>query len=139
MTDHGTHLARSSSWRARRSTTGDAPFGSVLVDSTGNVVAESRNRESSRADPTAHPELDLARWAWRNLDAPERASATVYTSGEHCPMCAAAHGWVGLGPIVFAARPPSSPTGVPRGACRTLRSRPCRSPPSYPARLSRDR
>jgi hypothetical protein len=27
----------------------------------------------------------------------------VYTSGEHCPMCAAAHGWVGLGRIVFAS------------------------------------
>jgi tRNA(Arg) A34 adenosine deaminase TadA len=33
---------------------------------------------------------------------PERAEATVYTSGEHCPMCAAAHGWAGLGRIVYA-------------------------------------
>lgn len=33
----------------------------------------------------------------------DRASATVYTSGEHCPMCAAAHGWVGLGRIVYAS------------------------------------
>lgn len=29
--------------------------------------------------------------------------ATVYTSGEHCPMCAAGHAWVGLGRIVYAA------------------------------------
>jgi len=36
------------------------------------------------------------------MTAPERAAATVYTSGEHCPMCAAAHGWVGLGRIVYA-------------------------------------
>jgi tRNA(Arg) A34 adenosine deaminase TadA len=27
----------------------------------------------------------------------------VYTSGEHCPMCAAAHGWVHLGRIVYAS------------------------------------
>lgn len=33
----------------------------------------------------------------------ERQKATVYTSGEHCPMCAAAHGWVGLGRIVYAS------------------------------------
>ncbi|MDO5712571.1 MAG: nucleoside deaminase, partial [Micrococcales bacterium] len=26
----------------------------------------------------------------------------VYTSGEHCPMCSAAHAWVGLGRIVYA-------------------------------------
>jgi tRNA(Arg) A34 adenosine deaminase TadA len=32
----------------------------------------------------------------------ERAAATVYTSGEHCPMCAAAHGWARLGRIVYA-------------------------------------
>jgi tRNA(Arg) A34 adenosine deaminase TadA len=33
----------------------------------------------------------------------ERANATVYTSGEHCPMCAAAHAWAGLGRIVYAS------------------------------------
>ena len=33
----------------------------------------------------------------------ERAAATVYTSGEHCPMCAAGHAWVGLARIVYAA------------------------------------
>ena len=33
----------------------------------------------------------------------ERKGATVYTSGEHCPMCSAAHGWVGLGRIVYAS------------------------------------
>jgi tRNA(Arg) A34 adenosine deaminase TadA len=102
MTDHGEHLARCVELAREALDDGDDPFGSVLVDRTGNVVAEARNRESSDADPTAHPELELARWAWRNLDADGRASATVYTSGEHCPMCAAAHGWVGLGPIVFA-------------------------------------
>ena len=38
-----------------------------------------------------------------NMTAVDRARATVYTSGEHCPMCAAAHGWVGLGRIVYAS------------------------------------
>jgi tRNA(Arg) A34 adenosine deaminase TadA len=33
----------------------------------------------------------------------ERAAATVFTSGEHCPMCAAADGWVGLGRIVYVS------------------------------------
>ncbi|MFB0918817.1 MAG: hypothetical protein QMB63_07110, partial [Clostridiaceae bacterium] len=32
-----------------------------------------------------------------------RKEAVVYTSGEHCPMCSAAHGWVGLGRIVYAS------------------------------------
>jgi tRNA(Arg) A34 adenosine deaminase TadA len=38
-----------------------------------------------------------------NLAPADRAAATLFTSGEHCPMCAAAHGWVGLGRIVYAA------------------------------------
>lgn len=82
---------------------GDWPFGSVLVDEGGTIRAEDRNRESTTKDPTAHPEIALARWAAAHLTPDERATATVYTSGEHCPMCAAAHGWVGLGRIVYAS------------------------------------
>ncbi len=82
---------------------GDGPFGSVLVDRHGTILAEDHNHETTSGDGTAHPELALAQWAGRNLPDAERAGATVYTSGEHCPMCAAAHGWVGLGRVVFAA------------------------------------
>jgi tRNA(Arg) A34 adenosine deaminase TadA len=79
----------------------DEPFGSVLVDADGVVRFEDRNRVSG-GDHTRHPELAIARWAAANLTPDERRSCTVYTSGEHCPMCAAAHAWVGLGRIVYA-------------------------------------
>ncbi|MDX3434205.1 nucleoside deaminase [Streptomyces sp. ME01-18a] len=82
---------------------GDYPFGSVLVSNDGTVLAEERNREVTRADDTRHPEFELARWAAENMTSEARAAATVFTSGEHCPMCAAAHGWVGLGRIVYAS------------------------------------
>ena len=81
---------------------GDEPFGSVLVAGDGTVRFEDHNHVAS-GDRTRHPEFEIARWAAANLDPAERAAATVYTSGEHCPMCAAAHGWVGLGRIVYAA------------------------------------
>ncbi|MDI3388531.1 nucleoside deaminase [Streptomyces sp. B-S-A8] len=81
---------------------GDEPFGSVLVDAEGKVLAEDRNRVAG-GDHTQHPEFALARWAAGHLSPPERAAATVYTSGEHCPMCSAAHAWVGLGRIVYVA------------------------------------
>jgi tRNA(Arg) A34 adenosine deaminase TadA len=61
---------------------GDEPFGSLLVDADGHVRFEDRNQVKD-GDAT-------------------RVSATVYTSGEHCPMCSAAHAWVGLGRIVYA-------------------------------------
>lgn len=81
---------------------GDEPFGSLLVSASGEVLFEDRNCVSG-GDKTRHPELAIARWAAANMTPQERAKATVYTSGEHCPMCAAAHGWVGLGTIVFAS------------------------------------
>ncbi|MGP4007060.1 nucleoside deaminase [Streptomyces sp. 4N124] len=81
---------------------GDEPFGSVLVDAGGAVLAEDHNRVAS-GDRTRHPEFELARWSAAHMSPQERAAATVYTSGEHCPMCAAAHAWVGLGRIVYVA------------------------------------
>lgn len=82
--------------------TGDEPFGSVLVGGDGVVLAEDHNRVAA-GDRTRHPEFELARWSADRMTPEERAAATVYTSGEHCPMCAAAHAWVGLGRIVYVA------------------------------------
>jgi tRNA(Arg) A34 adenosine deaminase TadA len=95
------HLRRCVELAAEAVAAGDFPFGSVLAAADGTVLAEDRNREVTAGDPTYHPEFALARWAAANMTPRERAAATVYTSGEHCPMCAAAHGWVGLGRIVY--------------------------------------
>ncbi len=81
---------------------GDHPFGSVLVDASGAVLREERNHAGG-GDDTRHPEFELARWAASALTPQQRAAAVVYTSGEHCPMCSAAHAWVGLGRIVYVA------------------------------------
>lgn len=80
---------------------GDEPFGSVLVNGPGDTLFEDRNRVQD-GDATQHPEFAIARWAAEHLSPAERAAATVYASGEHCPMCSAAHAWVGLGRIVYA-------------------------------------
>ena len=68
-------------------------------------------------------EFAIARWSVTNLSPEERAAATVYTSGEHCPMCAAAHAWVGLGRIVFAL-PPVAPLPVTAVAPHLVADRP---------------
>ena len=80
---------------------GDEPFGSVLVDAAGEVRFADRNRVKD-GDETRHPEFEIAKWSATHLTPAERAASTVYTSGEHCPMCSAAHAWMGLGRIVYA-------------------------------------
>ena len=79
---------------------GDKPFGSILVNKQGSVIARARNRVNELS-PLAHPEFELADWAANNLSISERKQTTMYTSGEHCPMCSAAHGWVGIGKLVY--------------------------------------
>lgn len=95
-------LARAVELAAQALDAGDMPFGSLLVSADGRVLREERNRVGG-GNQTLHPELALAQWAPEHLEAAERAETTCYTSGEHCPMCSAAHAWAGLGRIVYAS------------------------------------
>lgn len=96
-----THLRRCVALARSALEKGDAPFGSVLVAGDGAVLYEDHNHVAG-GDQTQHPEFAIARWAAQNMTPAGRGAATVYTSGEHCPMCAAAHAWVGLGRVVYA-------------------------------------
>lgn len=99
------HLARCVELAETAVGLGDEPFGSVLVAADGTVLLEDHNRVSG-GNGTQHPELAIALWAAANVPEGERAALTVYTSGEHCAMCSAAHAWAGLGRIVFATSTP---------------------------------
>lgn len=94
------HLRRCLALATEALEAGDEPFGSLLVGADGELLAEARNRVNE-LNALAHPELALAQWAAAHLSPEARAATTLYTSGEHCPMCAAAHGWLGLGKIVY--------------------------------------
>ena len=81
---------------------GNMPYGSLLVGPAGDVLAEDRNTVVTERDISAHPELKLARWAARELDAHVAQQTTMYTSCQPCPMCAGAIARSGLGRVVFA-------------------------------------
>ena len=95
---------------------GNHPFGSLLVGAGGEILAEHENVVVTQRDETGHPELTLVRWASRHLTPEARASATVYTSCEHCPMCATATYWSGIGRIVFALSSAQFREMLPSGA-----------------------
>ena len=81
---------------------GNPPFGSLLVDRDGKVIAEDENTVLTDGDITAHPELKLARWAAAELDPESAAGTTMYTSCQPCGMCTGAIERSGLGRVVFA-------------------------------------
>ncbi|WP_433697396.1 nucleoside deaminase [Nocardiopsis sp. CA-288880] len=118
------HLRRAVELAAEALAAGDEPFGSLLVAADGTVLFEDHNHVAG-GDGTQHPEFAIARWSTTRMTPAERAAATVYTSGEHCAMCSAAHGWAGLGRIVYASSSAQLVSwlegwGVPAGPVRAL-------------------
>ena len=97
-----THLRRALALAQRARDASEQPFGSLLVGPDGTVLGEDHNTVLSDGDVTAHPELKLARWAARELDAETARASTLYTSCQPCGMCAHVIARAGLGRVVYA-------------------------------------
>jgi tRNA(adenine34) deaminase len=69
---------------------GDPPFGALLVDASGTVVARASNRQVSGDDPTAHSEIELLRAAARAGHRAPLEGYTLVVNAEPCSMCASA-------------------------------------------------
>jgi tRNA(Arg) A34 adenosine deaminase TadA len=110
------HLRRAVELAAAARAAGDMPYGALLLGPAGEVLAEERNTVVTEQDITAHPELKLARWAARQLDADAARQTTMYTSCQPCPMCMGAIARSGLGRVVFALSSEQLQQLKPRGA-----------------------
>ncbi len=95
-------LRRAIALAATARESGNPPFGSLLVGPDGTVIAEDHNTSITDSDISAHPELKLAKWAARELDAETAAGTTMYTSCQPCGMCTGAIERSGLGRVVYA-------------------------------------
>ena len=71
-------------------TRGDPPFGALLVNRFGAVVARASNRQVSGDDPTAHSEMELLRAAARAGHRAPLDGYLIVVNAEPCSMCAAA-------------------------------------------------
>ncbi|MCC5638038.1 tRNA adenosine(34) deaminase TadA [Nostoc sp. CHAB 5844] len=69
---------------------GEIPVGAVIVDSSGNLIAEGENRKERDKDPTAHAEIVAIKTASQILHRWRLHECTLYVTLEPCPMCAGA-------------------------------------------------
>jgi tRNA(adenine34) deaminase len=69
---------------------GDPPFGALLVNPSGAVVARASNRQVSGDDPTAHSELELLRAVARADHRPPLDGYSIVVNAEPCSMCTSA-------------------------------------------------
>ena len=76
------------------------PFGAVVARG-GVIVGEGWNRVVASRDPTAHGEIVAIRAACRRQATFRLTGATLYTTGEPCPMCLAAAYWARIDRIFY--------------------------------------
>lgn len=81
---------------------GDMPYGAVIVKDN-EVVMQGYNTVQRDSDPSAHAEINAIRSLTNKIQQNSLEGYTLYTTGEPCPMCAAACVWVGISEIVFGA------------------------------------
>lgn len=77
------------------------PFGAVIVDKEGNIIAEGNNKVLKENDPTAHAEIVAIRNACKKLNTYDLSNCTLYTSCEPCPMCLSAIIWSNIKEVYY--------------------------------------
>lgn len=79
---------------------GGIPFGALVADHRGAVLATGFNRVREDHDPTAHAEIVACRQAARRLGQASLGGATLIASGEPCAMCYMVARYAGISRIV---------------------------------------
>ena len=78
------------------------PFGAVIIDEKGKIIANGNNKVLKNNDPTAHAEIVAIREACKNLNTNDLSNCTMYTSCEPCPMCLSAIIWANIKNVYYA-------------------------------------
>jgi len=78
------------------------PFGAVVIDKEGNIIATGNNQVLKNNDPTAHAEVMAIRNACKKLNTYDLSDYILYTSCEPCPMCLSAIIWSNIKEIYYA-------------------------------------
>ncbi|MGH7895592.1 MAG: nucleoside deaminase [Candidatus Binatia bacterium] len=83
---------------------GGGPFGALVVDPDGHVVAVRTNAVLLLHDPTAHAEVLAIRAASARAGTYHLRGYTLVTTCAPCVMCAGAIHWAGFARVVASAR-----------------------------------
>ncbi len=74
----------------KASARGDEPYGAVITNAKGFVIAADGNRENSLSDPTRHAEINAIGLTCARLGTKSLRGCLLVSNYHPCPMCAAA-------------------------------------------------
>jgi guanine deaminase len=77
------------------------PFGALIIDDAGKVIAVSSNTVLKDHDPTAHAEINAIRKATKALNTHDLSNCTLYTTAYPCPMCLGAIIWSNIKKVYY--------------------------------------
>lgn len=77
------------------------PFGAVITDKVGNIIACGNNKVILNNDPTAHAEVTAIRNACQKLNTYDLSDYIMYTTCEPCPMCLGAIIWSNIKTVYY--------------------------------------
>lgn len=87
---------------------GEIPVGAIIVDPTGQVIAQAGNRTRELNDPTAHAEILAIRAACKVTGSERLPGHDLYVTLEPCPMCASAISQARIARLYYGASDPKS-------------------------------
>ena len=79
------------------------PFGVVIVDKEGNIIAKEHNQVIKTNDPTAHAEINAIRSACKKLGTKVLKDCIMYSTCEPCPMCLSAIIWSSIKTVYYGS------------------------------------
>jgi tRNA(adenine34) deaminase len=82
---------------------GNYPFGALVADAEGNVIAKAHNTQNTDSDPTAHAEINLIRLLAKTYSETDFADFYLVSNAESCSMCLSAAIKTGFVHYVFGA------------------------------------
>jgi len=82
---------------------GNYPFGAVMADAEGNILASAHNTQETERDPTAHAEINLIRKLAKVYKPEEFNQLYLASNAESCSMCFSAAIKSGIVHYIFGA------------------------------------
>lgn len=82
---------------------GNRPYGSVVVDPNGRVLARAHNMVHMGHDPTAHAETNALKKAAKRQKNHKLEGCSLYSTAEPCIMCMGACIWARITHVYFGA------------------------------------
>ncbi len=81
---------------------GEPPFGGIIIDKKGGIIARAHDTVIKDSDMTSHSETNLVRLACKKLG-PDLSGCTVYCTCEPCSMCFTALWLAKVSIVVFGS------------------------------------